>query len=108
MVLWQFAAAMVLLGFMARVTQAGGLFVGFEQSEGFPAAGTSFEGLSTHSGSINWSSVNVDSLVTDSGAGNAFGFPNDPGPLSGSQTAFAGSDVKGKAMIVMDLDNSAR
>ena len=107
MVLWQLAAAIFLLGLLSSVTQAGGLFVGFEESEGFPAVGTSFEGLTTHSGSITWSSVNVTSLVTDSGPGDAFGFANDPGPLGGSQTAFAISDVTGKAMIVMDLDNSA-
>ena len=85
----------VLLMFVgAQPILAGSTVISFEQGEGFPAPGASFNGTTTNGGLVTWSSNNLNALNVDAGP---------PAPVTGSQTGFADGMAGMISQVTMDL-----
>jgi len=80
--------------------------IGFERSEGFPAAGGKFTGAAAPKGvATKWTndSVSPNYWATDDGPGGAF-YPDAPKPIGGKQVAVFGSGGPGVTAGTLHLD----
>ena len=101
------ALLLVLVGLGAQPALAGSpTVISFEQSEGFPAPGVNFEGITTNAGLATWSSANLlpapEGLIVEDGP-DGIGYGDAPAPINGEQEATAQGVAGEIAQVIMEL-----